>query len=43
VTAARITVDLLRSMYTLNYEIILSAGGRPEPSVSMWLPPPPAH
>jgi hypothetical protein len=43
VTAARITVDLLRSMYTLNYEIILGAEGRPEPSVSMWLPPPPPH
>jgi hypothetical protein len=41
VTAAKIDVDLMRSMYTLNYEIILGAGGRPEPSISLWLPPPP--
>jgi hypothetical protein len=41
VTAAKIIVDLMRSLYTLNYEIILGAGGRPEPSISMWLPPPP--
>ena len=42
VTAAKIVVDLMRSLYTLNYEVILGAGGRPEPSISMWLPPPPA-
>jgi hypothetical protein len=41
VTAAQIAVDLLRSLYTLNYEVIFGAGGRPEPSVSLWLPPPP--
>ena len=39
--AARITVDILRSMYTLNYETFLDASGRPQPSVSQWLPPTP--
>lgn len=42
VAAAKIVVDTLRSMYTMNYEVILGQGGRPEPSVSMWLPPAPA-
>ena len=42
VTAARFTVDLLRSLYTLNYETILDASGRVQPSVSKWLPPAPA-
>jgi hypothetical protein len=42
VAAAKIIVDTLRSMYALNYEVILGANGRPEPSVSMWLPPAPA-
>ena len=37
--AARITVDILRSIYTLNYETFLDASGRPQPSVSQWLPP----
>lgn len=41
VAAAKIAVDLMRSMYTLNYEILLGAAGRPEPSISMWLPAPP--
>ena len=41
VAAAKIVVDLMRSLYTLNYEIILGASERPEPSVSMWLPAPP--
>jgi hypothetical protein len=41
VAAAKIAVDLMRSLYTLNYEIILGPNGRPEPSVSLWLPPPP--
>jgi hypothetical protein len=42
VTAARFTVDLLRSLYTLNYETILDATYRVQPSVSKWLPPAPA-
>lgn len=41
VTAARIAVDLARSLYTLNWETWIGAEGRTEPSVSMWLPPPP--
>ncbi|GAA5187289.1 hypothetical protein GCM10023322_35340 [Rugosimonospora acidiphila] len=40
--AAKIAVDELRSLYTLNYEVILGPDARPEPSVSMWLPRPPA-
>jgi hypothetical protein len=42
VTADKITVDILRNMFTLNYELILGKGGRPEPSVSLWIPPAPA-
>ncbi|GAA1990803.1 hypothetical protein [Catenulispora subtropica] len=42
VTAARFTVDLLRSLYTLNYETIVDADYRVQPSVSKWLPPAPA-
>ncbi|WP_426271815.1 hypothetical protein ACN9MB_10770 [Dyella kyungheensis] len=41
VAAARIAVDLARSLYTLNWETWIGADGRTEPSVSMWLPPPP--
>ncbi|WP_327350837.1 hypothetical protein [Streptomyces sp. NBC_01304] len=41
VPAARMTVDILRSMYTLNFEVIVDAYGRPQPSVSQWLPPAP--
>lgn len=41
VTAAKIVVDLTREMYTLNYEILLGAKGRPEPSISLWMPPAP--
>jgi hypothetical protein len=41
VAAAKMIVDTLRSLYTLNYEVILGRDGRPEPSISMWLPPPP--
>jgi hypothetical protein len=39
--AANITVDIMRSMYMLNYEIILDSSGRPQPSISLWLPPAP--
>ncbi len=41
VAAAKIAVDLARSLYTLNWETFIGADGRTEPSVSMWLPPPP--
>lgn len=44
--AARLTVDFWRNVYTLNYEVLrLPSGGIPsrtEPSVSFWVPPPPA-
>lgn len=41
VAAARIAVDLARTMYTLNWESWLGDGGRTEPSVSVWLAPAP--
>lgn len=46
VTAARLAVDLWRSVYTLNYELLRLPGGAvpgvSEPSVSLWVPPPPS-
>jgi hypothetical protein len=36
--ADKLTVDLLRNLFALNYEIILGKDGRPEPSVSLWTP-----
>ncbi|RDD82188.1 hypothetical protein DVJ77_07100 [Dyella tabacisoli] len=41
VAAARIAVDLARSLYTLNWETLSGPDRRTEPSLSMWLPPPP--
>jgi hypothetical protein len=41
VAAARIAVDLARGLYTLNWETLIGADNRTEPSVSHWLPPPP--
>jgi hypothetical protein len=41
VAAAKIAVDLARSMFTLNWETLAGPNGRAEPSVSLWLPPPP--
>lgn len=41
VAADKITVDILRTLFTLNYEVILGQDGRTEPSVSMWIPPAP--
>ncbi|MGO4702121.1 hypothetical protein [Dyella sp. 2RAB6] len=41
VAAARIAVDLARSLYTLNWETLSGPERRTEPSLSMWLPPPP--
>ena len=44
--AARLTVDFWRNVYTLNYEVLKLPSGeipsRTEPSVSFWVPPPPA-
>ena len=43
VAAARMTVDLWRTLYTLNFAAIAKpGGGRTEPSVSRWLPSTPA-
>jgi hypothetical protein len=41
VNAGKICVNLIRNLYTLNFEMILGEKGRPEPSVSLWLPTPP--
>ncbi len=38
VAAARMSVDLWRNVYTVNYERLLLADGRAEPSVSLWIP-----
>lgn len=42
VAAAKIVVDILRNMFTLNYETFLDKTNRVQPSVSMWLPPAPS-
>ena len=42
VAAERLTVGLDRSVYTLNYETLQGHQGRPEPSISQWVPPAPA-
>jgi hypothetical protein len=38
VNAAKITLDMWRNLYTLNYESFQGPGGRTEPSVSTWIP-----
>jgi hypothetical protein len=38
VTAAKLVVDRWRTLYTLNYQLLKGPGGRPEPSVSRWVP-----
>jgi hypothetical protein len=43
VASGKITVSLLRDVYALNYELIHGANGRPEPSISHWIPPAPAQ
>ncbi len=40
-TAARITVDLLRNLFALNYETLRGRDRRLEPSISHWRPPAP--
>ena len=39
--ADKLTVDLMRNLFALNYEIFEGKDGRPEPSVSQWIPPAP--
>lgn len=41
IAAGRITIDLWRNLFALNYEKIAGPGGRTEPSVSQWMPSPP--
>ncbi|WP_040711489.1 NHL repeat-containing protein [Paenibacillus curdlanolyticus] len=41
VAASKITVDLIRNVFALNYETIYAPSGRPEPSISLWIPPAP--
>ena len=45
VNAANLTVDFWRNVYTLNYEVLVLPSGQipafTEPSVSLWVPPPP--
>ena len=47
VTAANLTVDFWRGVYTLNYEVLTLPGGAlpmfTEPSVSLWEPTPPVE
>ena len=40
--AGRMTVDLWRNIYTVNYERLLLDDGRAEPSISLWIPFTPA-
>jgi hypothetical protein len=42
VVAAKMTVDIWRNLYTLNYEQMTKpAGSRPEPTIGHWMPTPP--
>lgn len=41
VCAARMTIDIWRNLYTLNFEAISGPNGRTEPSISHWIPSPP--
>lgn len=38
VNARRLTIDQWRSMFTLNYNVVLGPNGRTEPGVSQWQP-----
>lgn len=40
VNAGALCVDFWRNVYTLNYEVLASASGQAEPSVSLWTPGP---
>jgi hypothetical protein len=39
--AARLSVDLFRNVYSLNFETFAGPAGRLEPSISEWIPPTP--
>lgn len=41
ISAAKFVIDVWRSVYTLNYEAIVGANNRTEPSISHWTPTPP--
>lgn len=41
VAAGKLTVDLWRNVYTLNYQTLVGPSHRTEPSVSEWIPPTP--
>jgi hypothetical protein len=41
IAAAKITVDILRNLFTLNYELMSGTASPTEPSVSQWTPTPP--
>lgn len=36
--AAKLTVDLFRNIYTLNYEVLQPVGSITEPTISQWIP-----
>jgi hypothetical protein len=38
ISAARMIVDQWRTLFTLNYEQMQGVAGRPEPTVSQWIP-----
>lgn len=38
VNGAKMTVDQWRTLFTLNYEQMHGDGGRPEPTISQWIP-----
>ncbi|MEY2499418.1 MAG: hypothetical protein QOD12_2974 [Verrucomicrobiota bacterium] len=42
VNGGRMTVDQWRTLFTLNYEQMTGPGGRPEPTVSQWIPTTPS-
>lgn len=41
VSAGKISLDLWRNLFTLNYEKLAGPDGRTEPSISQWVPTPP--
>ena len=41
INGARLTVDQWRTLFTLNYQQMQGPAGRPEPTVSQWIPSPP--
>lgn len=41
ISAGKITIDIWRDLFSLNYEKLLGPNNRTEPSVSQWIPTPP--